>query len=90
MKTKPRPMSRGFISLELRSSHKAITQPGLLKDPGCVPDSAQICHMGDGAPGGIRTPDQWLRKPLLYPAELQARFQRTFSCQYSFRRALAL
>src|SRR5690606_2412647 len=28
---------------------------------------------GDGAPGGIRTPDQWLRKPLLYPAELQAR-----------------
>src|SRR3546814_6848484 len=25
-----------------------------------------------GAPGGIRTPDQWLRKPLLYPAELQA------------------
>lgn len=27
----------------------------------------------DGAPGGIRTPDQWLRKPLLYPAELRAR-----------------
>ena len=26
-----------------------------------------------GAPGGIRTPDQWLRKPLLYPAELRAR-----------------
>lgn len=25
-----------------------------------------------GAPGGIRTPDQWLRKPLLYPAELRA------------------
>src|SRR5690606_29049385 len=34
---------------------------------------AQICHRGFGAPGGIRTPDQWLRKPLLYPAELQAR-----------------
>jgi hypothetical protein len=34
---------------------------------------------GIGAPGGIRTPDQWLRKPLLYPAELQARFARTFS-----------
>ncbi len=30
---------------------------------------------GCGAPGGIRTPDQWLRKPLLYPAELRA--QRT-------------
>lgn len=29
---------------------------------------------GDGAPGGIRTPDQWLRKPLLYPAELRARW----------------
>lgn len=28
----------------------------------------------DGAPGGIRTPDQWLRKPLLYPAELRARW----------------
>ena len=27
---------------------------------------------GNGAPGGIRTPDQWLRKPLLYPAELRA------------------
>jgi hypothetical protein len=27
----------------------------------------------NGAPGGIRTPDQRLRKPLLYPAELQAR-----------------
>src|SRR6201999_514635 len=26
----------------------------------------------DGAPGGIRTPDQRLRKPLLYPAELRA------------------
>ena len=31
-----------------------------------------------GAPGGIRTPDQWLRKPLLYPAELRARFQGKF------------
>ena len=30
--------------------------------------------LGDGAPGGIRTPDQWLRKPLLYPAELRARW----------------
>ena len=29
--------------------------------------------MENGAPGGIRTPDQRLRKPLLYPAELQAR-----------------
>ena len=32
----------------------------------------------DGAPGGIRTPDQWLRKPLLYPAELRA----LCSCNY--------
>ena len=30
----------------------------------------------DGAPGGIRTPDQWLRKPLLYPAELRAHGRR--------------
>ena len=34
---------------------------------------AQDGHRPFGAPGGIRTPDQWLRKPLLYPAELQAR-----------------
>lgn len=33
----------------------------------------QCVVAGDGAPGGIRTPDQWLRKPLLYPAELRAR-----------------
>src|SRR5437667_11769125 len=26
-----------------------------------------------GAPGGIRTPDLWLRRPMLYPAELRAR-----------------
>src|SRR5690606_15292188 len=37
-------------------------------------DVATVQKAGeDGAPGGIRTPDQWLRKPLLYPAELQAR-----------------
>ena len=28
---------------------------------------------GNCAPGGIRTPDRRLRRPLLYPAELQAR-----------------
>ena len=44
-----------------------------------VPDPAQIRHKGDGAPGGIRTPDQWLRKPLLYPAELQALKSTTYS-----------
>jgi hypothetical protein len=26
-----------------------------------------------GAPGGIRTPDPRLRRPMLYPTELQAR-----------------
>ena len=25
-----------------------------------------------GAPGAIRTPDRWYRKPVLYPAELRA------------------
>ena len=29
----------------------------------------------NGAPGGIRTPDLWLRRPTLYPTELQARPQ---------------
>ena len=27
-----------------------------------------------GAPGGIRTPDTRIRSPVLYPAELQVRF----------------
>ena len=30
-------------------------------------------HSMSGAPGGIRTPDPRLRRPMLYPAELQAR-----------------
>ena len=36
-------------------------------------DLAQICHRRNGAPGGIRTPDPRLRKPVLYPTELRAR-----------------
>lgn len=54
-----------------------------VEDPvACLQDGASL-HLGtvsgvdpdrkNGAPGGIRTPDQWLRKPLLYPAELRAR-----------------
>ena len=31
-------------------------------------------HERIGAPEGIRTPDPRLRRPLLYPAELQAHF----------------
>ncbi len=38
------------------------------------PGITEGSHPQDGAPGGIRTPDQRLRKPLLYPAELRARF----------------
>ena len=34
-----------------------------------LPDSLS----SDGAPGGIRTPDPRLRRPMLYPTELQAR-----------------
>src|SRR6266702_689194 len=30
-----------------------------------------------GAPGAIRTPDLWFRRPALYPAELQARSGRS-------------
>ena len=29
-----------------------------------------------GAPGGSRTHDPWLRKPILYPAELRAHFEK--------------
>ena len=32
-----------------------------------------------GAPGEIRTPDTRLRRPLLYPTELQARFAFDFA-----------
>jgi len=35
----------------------------------------------NGAPEGIRTPDRWYRKPVLYPAELRTHtilfFKRT-------------
>ena len=30
----------------------------------------------NGVPAGIRTPDTWLRRPLLYPTELQAHMER--------------
>ena len=43
---------------------------GLSVSSGTVRDAPGVVC---GAPGGIRTPDQRLRKPLLYPAELQAR-----------------
>ena len=32
-------------------------------------------HFFDGAPEGIRTPGTWLRRPLLYPTELQAHWR---------------
>ena len=38
-----------------------------------------------GAPEGIRTPDPRLRRPLLYPAELQAHVPRLFVEVGSFR-----
>jgi hypothetical protein len=28
----------------------------------------------NGEPGGIRTPDPWLRRPMLYPTELLTHF----------------
>jgi hypothetical protein len=33
-----------------------------------------------GAPGGIRTPDQRIRNPLLYPSELRARALLNRNC----------
>ena len=44
-----------------------------LRNAGVVGSAERGCRCRIGAPGGIRTPDQRLRKPLLYPAELQAR-----------------
>ena len=35
-------------------------------------------HEKNGAPGEIRTPDLWFRRPTLYPAELQARVSSLF------------
>ena len=29
-----------------------------------------VIMLSNGIPGGIRTPDRWLRRPLLYPTEL--------------------
>lgn len=52
---------RRLAQLGKKQNRSAAHRPGL-------DDEA-----GFGAPGGIRTPDQWLRKPLLYPAELRAR-----------------
>jgi hypothetical protein len=43
------------------------------------PFGAKVTHLSGtdpgpiGAPGGIRTPDQRIRNPLLYPSELRAR-----------------
>ena len=34
---------------------------------------ARVKNKGNGAPGAIRTRDLWLRRPILYPAELQVR-----------------
>ena len=68
----------GFNALEGRE-FEGFTHPKIDVGKGVVPDLSQICHREIGAPGGIRTPDQWLRKPLLYPAELRARFITTFS-----------
>ena len=65
----------GFNALEGRE-FEGFTHPKIGVGKGFVPDLSQICHREIGAPGGIRTPDQWLRKPLLYPAELRARTTR--------------
>ena len=43
-----------------------------------------------GAPGGIRTPDPRLRRPMLYPTELQARAVATIHQQAAQGRPLAI
>ncbi len=45
---------------------------------GVCPKSVPELSQRNGAPGGIRTHDPLLRRQVLYPAELQARFLRTF------------
>ena len=38
---------------------------------------------GFGAPGGTRTPDTWLRRPLLYPSELPVQgYSKKILCKY--------
>jgi hypothetical protein len=51
----------GFNALEGRE-FEGFTHPKIGVGKGFVPDLSQICHREIGAPGGIRTPDQWLRK----------------------------
>ena len=60
------PQLRGMLPLKpLRSWVLQSISNGLIVD-------ALIFY---GAPGGSRTHDLWLRRPTLYPAELQAHFK---------------
>ena len=42
-----------------------------IKNKKCLAEAKHLIYYGD--PGGIRTPDPRLRRPLLYPTELRAR-----------------
>ena len=60
----------------LHNAHPRLRPPDVLP---LLPSPLQRLRLSEqsklvGAPGGTRTPDHRLRRPLLYPAELQARF----------------
>ena len=51
-----------------------------------VPISLQSVPYGNGAIGGIRTPDLCLRRALLYPAELQSQGSVAFQGEATMER----
>ena len=56
------------------SSPKRSTDSGLAR----VEKTKSRIFLEIGAPGGIRTHDPWLRRPILYPAELRARHMKSY------------
>ena len=66
------PMSQAIPELCQRRPTRAEWQPeanALALGSDALPPHCPA----DGTPEGIRTPDRWIRNPLLYPAELRAR-----------------
>ena len=64
---------RSPITTQLTPSHPILEDPGRQRRETHAGTGVVAAELVDGAPGGTRTPDPRLRRPLLYPTELQAR-----------------
>jgi hypothetical protein len=58
--------------MKRRPARKKICHKLSIRTLYAVLPSHEMATKDFGAPGGIRTPDTRLRKPVLYPAELRA------------------